>query len=267
MSLFRGEFVPSFADKVLIHYDNLYCDPNSINDGDTVYCDTHHIIKFKDILNSKNNITIITHNSDYFVCDGQTDDAMGVNINEFTNFKFWYAQNCYSFNPNVFPIPIGFENTRWEACFGPKTNWLEKVTNEELFPQSLIYFNCNQTTNLEARQHCYAFSVDADFVTIDCPTLTYSEYLRQIKRHKFTLSPRGNGLDCHRTWEVLKLKRVPILKREGRLEDLYTGLPVLFVNEWNELYTMNLDEHYESFCFKNQDYLEIDYWVNYCVEK
>ena len=29
------------------------------------------------------------------------------------------------------------------------------------------------------------------------------EYLRTLGQHRFVLSPRGNGLDAHRTWEAL----------------------------------------------------------------
>lgn len=35
--LFRGQHVPDFANKILIYYDILYCNPNSIKNGDTVY--------------------------------------------------------------------------------------------------------------------------------------------------------------------------------------------------------------------------------------
>lgn len=267
MKIFRGEQIPSFADKVLLHYDTLYCEPELIKDGDTIYCDTHHLYKFKEILNRKKEITIITHNSDHFVCDGDAFNEMGINTNDFTGFKFWYAQNCYSIKENVFPIPIGFENTRWETTFGPKTAWLEQVSKEPIPADRTVYLNCNRNTNLLERQNCYEFSSKTNFITTDSPNLDYVSYLRQIKNHKFTLSPRGNGLDCHRTWEILMMKRVPILKREGRLEDLYERLPVLFVDEWEQLNTINLEEIYNSITFEQQDYLQVSYWKNYLKGK
>ena len=76
------------------------------------------------------------------------------------------------------------------------------------------------------------------------------------------MSPRGNGLDCHRTWEILMMRRVPVIKREGSMERLYNNMPVLFVDEWSDLKLMNLDKIYEEFFFDNQDYLTEDYWLN-----
>jgi hypothetical protein len=262
--LFRGEYVPSFANKILIYYNNLYCNPNSIIDGDIVYCDTHQILQFKEILNLRSNLTIITHNSDYFVCDGEPNSEMGINVNLFTCYAKWYAQNCYSTNKRLFPIPIGFENKKWEKKFGPKSKLLQSFTNLIIEPKELIYFNCNINTNYKERKECFDFSVKSKFVNIDQPNLLYSEYLKKIKQHKFILSPKGNGLDCHRTWEILKLKRIPILKREGQLEKLYKNIPILFVDNWYDLDNINLNELYKSYDFMNQDYLTKKFWCNFC---
>jgi hypothetical protein len=148
--LFRGQHVPDFADKILIYYDILYCNPNSIKNGDTVYCDTHQLLQFKDILNQKNNLTIITHNSDFYLCDGDAFDGMGVNVDLFTCFKKWYAQNSYSNNKSVIPIPIGFENKKWEKIFGSKTKYIRAVSKLKIEPTETMYFNCNLSTNMSS---------------------------------------------------------------------------------------------------------------------
>ena len=51
---------------------------------------------------------------------------------------------------------------------------------------------------------------------------------------QFAMSPRGNGWDCHRTWELLLLGTVPIVRR-GPLDALYRGLPVVTVGDWDEV--------------------------------
>jgi hypothetical protein len=165
-------------------------------------------------------------------------------------------------NPNVIAIPIGFENTRWESSFGPKTDLMEEVNKFTIDPTSLIYFNCNLNTNTHVRTDCLDFAVKSKLVNIDAPNLNYKDYLNRIRQHRFTLSPRGNGLDCHRTWEVLMMKRVPVLKLDGTLQRLYKNLPVLFVNDWTDLNHMNLLELYESYSFEDQNYLFFNYWKN-----
>lgn len=260
MNLIRGEYFPSIANKVLVHYNFLYCDPNTIDDGDTVYCDTHQILNFKDILNQKKNLTLITHNSDHYLCDGGPHNSNGISVDEFSCYSKWYGQNSYSNKENIFPLPIGFENRRWEQSFGPKTEWLNQVSQEEIKPSSLIYLNCNRNTNIKERQNCYDFANQTNFITVDDPNLRYIEYLRRIKEHKFILSPRGNGLDCHRTWEVLFMKRVPVIKREGQLETLYKNMPVLFVDNWEDLNKLDLEAIYDNCSFDQQEYLYFDFW-------
>ena len=258
MNLVRGEFFPSVSDKVILHYDQLQCNPNNIEDGSLIYCDTHYILRYKDILNTKKDLTIITHNSDHCLYDGPTDNPNGINVDELNCYSRWFGQNSYS--KKVIPIPIGFENTRWESSFGPKTQWLNNARDNDIVPKSLVYFNCNTGTNVEDRKECLNKVSGMSFVNIDQPNLTYPQYLDRIKEHMFVLSPRGNGLDCHRTWEVLMMRRVPILKREGQLEQLYENLPVLFVDDWSDIDSIDLEKVFKEFAFENQEYLYFDFW-------
>jgi len=61
--------------------------------------------------------------------------------------------------------------------------------------------------------------------------------------YKFGLSPRGNGLDCHRTWEMLFFGMIPIVKT-GPLDYLYENLPVLVLNEGDDLCKPNILENF-----------------------
>ncbi|MFZ9376532.1 MAG: hypothetical protein ACO25K_05370 [Candidatus Fonsibacter ubiquis] len=258
MNLVRGEFFPSISNKIILHYDKLFCDPNSIENGDIVYCDTHYILEYKDILNTKKDLTIITHNSDHCLYDGITDKKNSINVDELQCYSRWFGQNSYS--KKVIPIPIGFENMRWESVFGPKTDCMNNIRNFDDHPTSLVYFNCNLNTNLEERKTCYDKVSNINFVNVDQSNLTYRQYLNRIKEHKFVLSPRGNGLDCHRTWEILMMRRIPILKREGQLEELYKNIPVLFVDDWTDIDSIDLEKVFIEFNFENQEYLYFDFW-------
>ena len=53
-------------------------------------------------------------------------------------------------------------------------------------------------------------------------------------KYAFVLSPHGNGLDCHRTWEALCLGCIPIVKTSA-IDYLYEDLPVLIVKEWFDI--------------------------------
>lgn len=43
-------------------------------------------------------------------------------------------------------------------------------------------------------------------------------------------------MDCHRTWELLALKTVPIVQRTSLVPLLYEGLPVIVVDNWDEVF-------------------------------
>ena len=90
------------------------------------------------------------------------------------------------------------------------------------------------------------------------------EYLMQLGQHKFVLSPRGNGLDAHRTWEALLVGSIPIV-RSSALNPLYEGLPVLIVNDWNEvtpdLLRNFLHNHTVRLPYYHYEKLFADYWI------
>lgn len=68
-------------------------------------------------------------------------------------------------------------------------------------------------------------------------------------RHRefaFEISPRGNGIDCHRTWEALILKTIPIVLT-SHLDPIYDGLPVAIVKDWEEVTSERLKDWMEAF--------------------
>jgi len=66
------------------------------------------------------------------------------------------------------------------------------------------------------------------------PRIPLDEMYEAFARYRFGISPRGNGLDCHRTWEMLFFGMIPIVKT-GPLDPLYENLPVLIVGEWDDI--------------------------------
>ena len=79
----------------------------------------------------------------------------------------------------------------------------------------------------------------------------------------FVLSPLGNGLDCHRTWEALVLGCIPIVKTSV-LDPLYHDLPVLIVENWFDVTEELLKATLIFFRNKPFNYkkLTLQYWVN-----
>ena len=91
------------------------------------------------------------------------------------------------------------------------------------------------------------------------------ELWREKTRYAFVVSPHGNGLDCHRTWESLVLGNIVIVKRSS-LDPMYEGLPVVIVDDWREVSADNLRRWHAQYCdaFREpqvQERLENRYWI------
>jgi hypothetical protein len=81
--------------------------------------------------------------------------------------------------------------------------------------------------------------------------------------YAFVLSPHGNGLDCHRTWEALCLGCIPIVKTSP-LDSMYDGLPVLIVDDWKDItikLLQNTVDNYKDRPFIYEKLL-LSYWMN-----
>jgi len=105
----------------------------------------------------------------------------------------------------------------------------------------------------------------------------YSGFLRRTELWKkkgeyaFSISPHGNGLDCHRTWEDLILGCIVIVKSSS-LDPLYEDLPVIIVDDWSEITKENLQLWLTRFpdAFTNPFYREKlthAYWIRQIKQK
>jgi len=61
-----------------------------------------------------------------------------------------------------------------------------------------------------------------------------TETWKNMIKYAFVLSPFGNGMDCHRTWEALLCGCIPIV-RSSVFNELFDGLPVLIVDKWEDI--------------------------------
>ena len=113
-------------------------------------------------------------------------------------------------------------------------------------PSKLLYINHAEHTNLSERGNIREMFANKSFATIS-PRVDYPEYCRQIQAHKFMICPEGNAVDCHRNWEVLLLKRVPIMKRNSYLEECYKDYPILWVDDYADVNKTLLAENDDLF--------------------
>jgi hypothetical protein len=92
------------------------------------------------------------------------------------------------------------------------------------------------------------------------------KFYQNISISKFTICPRGCGIDTYRLWESLYLGSIPIIQRyDGHKE--FEDLPILFldsIDEYKNLTSEYLETVYIEMLNKNYNYdkLSLSYWMN-----
>ena len=148
------------------------------------------------------------------------------------NVKAIYGVNAIGFGGKVHPFPYGVQ--RPIHSFDNRISILRDAILEEVTPKKLLYINHSEHTNIGERGNIREKFINVNYATVDS-NVSYDNYCRQIQNHKFMICPQGNGIDCHRNWEVLYLKRVPIMKKIPYLQELYKEYPVLWVDDYLEV--------------------------------
>lgn len=74
---------------------------------------------------------------------------------------------------------------------------------------------------------------------------------KNMSKYAFVLSPFGNGMDCHRTWEALLCGCIPII-RTSVFREMFYGLPVLIVEKWSDVTPILLENTITEFKLKHE---------------
>jgi len=225
-----GDTFRAFTDFIFdeTRQDNL----RFVQYGDIVFVKTDMLQQFfsQPYQSIQNSFVLVTHNSDFY--------APSIHRSKLEDKKIiaWYASNPDLRNHSkLFSIPIGFANTRWK---GGDLNKLMYAFENHRKPWSnrttLLYVNFNLKTNQEKRQAALSQVKTFKDAQIVSTPISFETYLKQVGNAKFVLSPPGNGLDCHRTWEALMLGAVPIMLSSG-LDSLFNKIPAIIINDWAQL--------------------------------
>ena len=213
-----------------------------------------------------NPFVLVTHNGDFPVSQNLVNFAKTV-----PNLKKWFGQNIECQNEQlVQSIPIGLENgynwTKFNKTTLLRQSILDKCKQE---PKKLLYLNFSFSTNTKERNNCYktvSNRVNPNIVTDRCVSNVeqnkYPNWLDDVMNHHYVLCPRGNGLDTHRLWETLYCGRIPILKIDAN-NIYYRDLPILFVNEWEEITEQLLRDNIDRFSITenfNTNKLKFSWW-------
>lgn len=216
---------------------------------------------------------------DIFKSDSNFDFTTFINDKKIVH---WFSQNWVGEHSKVTLIPIGLD---YHTMASRQIYW-GPITPPEDQEKLLKLIKSKSKPFYEREIKCYgnfqflmntkygSDRIDA-YNNIDKGLVFYEEnkVLRLVSwknqiQYAFVISPHGNGLDCHRTWEALVLGCIPIVKT-SKIDSLYDDLPVLIVKGWEDVnYDLLVDtiNKFKNMNF-NYDKLTLAYWMNNINEK
>lgn len=142
------------------------------------------------------------------------------------------AVNAVSHGGKVIPAPYGLQ--RKMNSWDNRSEQILDFMDLELNPTLLLFVCHNDSSNSERRGIKKLFK-DQSWASVSDKQLDYATFLSILKQSKFMICPKGNAIDCHRNWEVLLMRRVPIMKRDPYFEVLFKDYPVLFVDDYSDI--------------------------------
>ena len=154
----------------------------------------------------------------------------------------WFTQNLAGTHAKLRGVPIGLD--LHSSAHGPLGRFLDldaarrRAPVFEERPCCAIYVDGGATTQWGGVERTDRHAVKEDLHQCSLARfhegrLSQQAVWEEYGHQRFVVSADGNGLDCHRTWELILLGTIPIV-RSGPLDALYDGLPVAIVRHWRD---------------------------------
>jgi hypothetical protein len=275
------EYIP---EKYISSYNYIYSCDHHINktrsdstdvpltyptsDGESIYINTTAIPNFvKNYLpNIKYKFVLVSGDTDATIPDDYKNET-DIILNHPLLLK-WFAQNSLLITDKLIQLPIGLDlhTLTKSPVWGPmqtvndQIKEIENIKSLSIDKKNKAYGNFH--FNMFAK---YGYDRKDAYANINRNVTYYEPYKvsrtdswKKMIEYKYVISPLGNGLDCHRTWEAIILGCIPIVKKSG-LDPMYKGLSVLIVNDWSDITQELLDNFKPESTNIKKIYLE--YWI------
>ncbi len=234
--------------------------PETIRAGDIVFVSTDYARQYFQEIGPRIAVpyVLLTHNSD-LPADESLITLGGDNVSA------WFAQNNSYSASSVTPLPIGLENLHHYHAGIPRR--FPGMGHAVVDKKDRILVAFAVGTNATERQPALESAAHAPCADLLPEWLNQDEYTKTLAGYKFVLSPPGNGLDAHRTWEAMYLGVVPIVKDSVAMRHFAgLGLPLWIVGSWDAVRSMTEAELAMKYAQLERGFrspaLFMDYWRN-----
>lgn len=186
-----------------------------------------------------NQIILITSDGDRNVPSSYKNTTVK-NILKSNKIITWYTQNYDEtiIHPKIKPIPIGLDlhTTSWliNNSIEDKLKYIMNMRKNDGVIQNkiknIIFSDAHLSISHDERSDMYNILKDNKNMKFLSKRTTFQEITEIYNKYQFAISPRGNGYDCHRTWELF-LAGCIIITKTSPLDKLFieNNLPVVII--------------------------------------
>lgn len=206
---------------------------------------------------------------------GHSDDFITSKVyfvSKLKGFNSTWSTNAKPFGNHLHSLPLGLSNPTMESPLHEIAGDTDLLLEALKFDDNELGFNSNYYANFTIATNPIERQIVIDVlkrIQIKMQNQKFDrngrlQYLKGIRQSTFVICPEGNGVDTHRLWETLYLGRIPIVKNNVAISSLISDLPVLIVDDWNELLDRNLvEDKYRSLRTRNFKFgkLSASYWI------
>ena len=196
--------------------------------------------------------TIILHNGDIPPEEKLIKKLVNKKINIF-------ATNIKKDSEYINPIPIGIENAHYMRNGDLNYYNIINIGNLKKIKTKicLVSFSINNPQRLRYQKVLNEMDISNE------NKMSIKKYRKQLEKSFFVISPPGNGIDCHRTWEALYHKTIPVIEKKFYLFE-HLNLPVFLVDNIEEFFSIDdtkKKEIYYSLIERYGEEIYMDWWI------
>jgi hypothetical protein len=254
----RYNSLPTFADYVIefdkeyyrnVGVDICYNKSNGLNVNELKPFDS--IFIKVDLLESSLN-WLSNLNVPFHLMSGNGDITISDDlIKRVLNSKIasWTGNNLNKIDEKILQVPIGF----CEIGRNRPNAFKEYVEPSE---RKLIDIVVTPSSNTHPNRKEIDSIIGKNILNIS-KRLDYEQFLTAMGISKYSICPRGNGVDTHRFTESILMNCIPIVK-SSILNPMFEEMGGVIVEDWNQIHALDFD----NLPTINRDVITLEYWEN-----
>ena len=159
---------------------------------------------------------------------------------ESPKITLWFTQNYDGSikHQKIKPIPIGFDlhTQKWLIGHSVYDKISFIASQRSKHKNRKVLCDAHLTISHSERSKMIKIIKDNKDIVFTKESKPFVDIIKLYGTHEFIISPRGNGIDCHRTWEAI-LAGCIVITRTSPLDEMFISnkLPVVIIQEWSEL--------------------------------